>query len=424
MARYRIYDHRIKQAIAKARNPDLFPSLNIPRSSAMTWIREGVRDVVTNADLDIDRFELLQKVAALEAAARAQTAKGELVKFTFRVFGLQIQYQRLPNADTKRFVLDQIKKAAELLPLTECLEAIGLSTARYYNWMKRQVRCLLPAQSSCPKLSPTKLTTVEINAIKELVSSKDFGHFSIPSLAWFAKREGKVFASLSVWYRVIHEFGLRRPLQRIYPPKPRIGIRASGPNQIWHLDQTLLRLENGTRVYIQAVIDNFSRHVLAWHASLNCGGLRTKVLLERALTAASEFFPDTVPTILTDSGCENLNKEVDTLIDADLFKRLVAQIEIEFSNSMIEAFFRTLKHRWLYLIGLPSFDAVVATLEVYMPEYTHRIPLDALRGGTPFEVFTGKWTEAEITALLASLSVAKDSRLIANKSFACGRCPV
>ena len=112
MARYRVYDHRIKQAIARTKNPNLFPELNIPRSSAMTWIRDGVRDVVTNAELDMDRVDLLQKNASLERALLAQTAKGELVAFTFRVFGLQIQYHRLPDAKTKTIVLDQIQKAA------------------------------------------------------------------------------------------------------------------------------------------------------------------------------------------------------------------------------------------------------------------------------------------------------------------------
>ncbi len=424
MAGYRVYDHRVKQAIASTRNPCLFPQLSIPRSTAMTWIRSGVRDVVTAADIDADRDTLLEKIANLEHSLQAQIAKNDLVVFTFRVFGLQIQYRRLPQESTKTTILDRIKKATAFLPLADCLEAIGLSAARFHSWTKRQVRCLLTDHSSCPKLSPTKLTSSETGIIKNYVTSKDFAHFSIPSLAWLARREAKVFASLSCWYRVIHEFGLRRAMQRLYPPKPKVGIRASEPNQIWHLDQTLLRLENGTRIYIQAVIDNFSRFVLAWQATKDYGGQRTRALLERASTVASEFFPSMIPCVFTDSGSENLNGEVNALIQGELLTRIVAQIDIEFSNSMIEAFFRTLKHRWLYLISLPSFETVLTALQTYMPDYTHRIPLNALHGGTPFEVYSGKWTTAAQNALQTFQVEAKINRITANKSVSCGVCPV
>ncbi len=44
-------------------------------------------------------------------------------------------------------------------------------------------------------------------------------------------------------------------------------MRASAPNKIWHVDTTLIRLLNGTRVYLHAVIDNFSRRILAWKLS-------------------------------------------------------------------------------------------------------------------------------------------------------------
>lgn len=120
----------------------------------------------------------------------------------------------------------------EFLSLNDCLDAIGLSAARVHSWTKRQIRCLLTDYSPCPKPSPTRLTANEANEIKELVTLKDYAHLSIPSLVWFARREAKVFASLSCWYRVSRDFGLRRAMQRIYPPKPKNGVRAPGPNQI------------------------------------------------------------------------------------------------------------------------------------------------------------------------------------------------
>jgi transposase InsO family protein len=68
-----------------------------------------------------------------------------------------------------------------------------------------------------------------------------------------------VHASASTWHRVIKQFELKRSGKRYYPAKPRVGIRASAPNQIWHLDLSVIKLKDGTRCYIQALIDNFSR---------------------------------------------------------------------------------------------------------------------------------------------------------------------
>ena len=33
---------------------------------------------------------------------------------------------------------------------------------------------------------------------------------------------------------------------------------------MWHVDTTVIRLLDGTRAYLHAVIDNFSRRILAW----------------------------------------------------------------------------------------------------------------------------------------------------------------
>ena len=50
----------------------------------------------------------------------------------------------------------------------------------------------------------------------------------------------------------------------MYPAKPKDGIRATKPNESRHIDVTVIKLLDGTRTYLHAVIDNFSRRILAW----------------------------------------------------------------------------------------------------------------------------------------------------------------
>ena len=42
---------------------------------------------------------------------------------------------------------------------------------------------------------------------------------------------------------------------------------AKRPNEYWQIDATVIRLTTGVRIYLQAVIDNFSRKILAWRVS-------------------------------------------------------------------------------------------------------------------------------------------------------------
>jgi putative transposase len=51
--------------------------------------------------------------------------------------------------------------------------------------------------------------------------------------------------------------------------------------------------------------------------------------------------------VVAGSGSENVNRAVDGVLDDEELSRVLAQVEVTFSNSMIEAFWRSLKHSWL-----------------------------------------------------------------------------
>jgi hypothetical protein len=93
------------------------------------------------------------------------------------------------------------------------------------------------------------------------------------------------------------------------------------------------------------VIDNYSRRILAWRVAETFGPISTvTVLLDASrATTASEI----TPVVLADAGVENVNAQVDALIETGVLRRLLAFTELNFSNSMIEAWWRSLKHQWL-----------------------------------------------------------------------------
>jgi hypothetical protein len=114
------------------------------------------------------------------------------------------------------------------------------------------------------------------------------------------------------------------------------------------------------------------------------------------------------------SGTENLNSHVDELVAADLFRRIVAQIDIRFSNSMIEMLFHRLKHRHLFHIPFNDFDTAKKGPDFYFNRSNIFILQAALKGATAEELNTGKWTEQVIATMKAILLSERSDRIESN----------
>ena len=144
----------------------------------------------------------------------------------------------------------------------------------------------------------TMLTRPEIRAIEEMVTALDYRHVPIGTLAVLAQRLGTVWASPSTWYRLVRKFGWRRPRLRVHPAKPKVGLRTTRADEVWHIDTTVIRLLDGTRAYLHAVIDNFSRRILAWRVADTFAPVNSvAVLLEASRGATSS---GTTPVVLAD----------------------------------------------------------------------------------------------------------------------------
>jgi transposase InsO family protein len=204
----------------------------------------------------------------------------------------------------------------------------------------------------------------------------------------------------------------------LHSKSPRQGIAASRPNETWHIDTTVIRLVEGTKVYLHAVLDNFSRRILAWRLA---AGFEVASVLAILHEAGSALAPTDIPTVLADGGSENFNSSVDTLIAQGQIRRVLAQVDVHFSNSMIEAWWRTLKHQWLFLHELASQDQVEQLVRFYVEQHNTVIPHSAFRGQTPDEMYfgTGAGVFEELELKRAE---ARKKRLEANRATRCATC--
>ena len=125
--------------------------------------------------------------------------------------------------------------------------------------------------------------------------------------------------------------------------------------------------------------------------------------------------------VLVDGGVENFNSAMDEVIEFGLLKRVLAQTEITFSNSLIESWWRVLKHQWLYLNTLDTVTAVQNLVAFYVEQHNTRLPHSAFCGQTPDEMYFG--TGRNIPAQLeASRIAARRLRLETNRAQTCQTC--
>ncbi len=368
----RTYDYRIQEAICESGDRELFPELKIPRSTIRSWIHRGAPDVIS---CDLAAHDYAELAAEIERLRRRTALLGTVVGLLIamvRVSKPQLDYERLPEGDAKRILLRAIKRAGKDLPLNAALRITRLSASRYHSWCRAEAGCDLEDQPSCPRVVPTRLTPNEVENMREMVESDDHRNMSLRALALHAQRIGKVIAAPSTWYRLVKTAGWRRPRNRVYPAKPKVGIRASAPGELLHLDVTIIKLLDGTRAYLHAVIDNYSRRILSWRLEERLGSGGTCRTLREAVVQLNNCPEHTI--VVADSGSENVNGAVDDLLDDEELTRVLAQVEITFSNSMIEAFWRSLKHAWLYLHTLDSLAALRRLIEFYVTAHNAVMP--------------------------------------------------
>ena len=414
----RRYDHRFRDFVYETGDVELAVKNGVPRSTARDWSRLASPKVISLDLESMSERELRREVIELRERNATLLATLRLVIVLLKACEVTLRRRRMPDGEKKRRLLRAVDRAKQVLPFRAALQVIGLTKSRYYDW-KRQEECELDDVTSCPQSHPQQLTTEERETVKDMTTSKDYRHVPTGTLAILAQRLGKVFASASTWHRLVRKNGWRRPRKRVHLAKPTLGIRASAPDEIWHVDTTVVRLLDGTMAYLYAVIDNFSRRILAWRVSERFDPTNTLAILVEAGSAAHQA--DTPPTLLSDGGIENRTKAIDELVDSGALRRVLAQTDIACSNSMIESWWRSLKHQWLFLNELDSVRSLRRLAAFYVEEHNTQLPHSAFRGQTPDEMYFGSGHGVPAD-LEARRKAARDARMAVNRTKSCRVC--
>ena len=163
---------------------------------------------------------------------------------------------------------------------------------------------------------------------------------------------------------------------KIYPYLLR-GLPVERPNQVWAMDITYIPMARGF-VYLAAVVDWFSRRVLAWRLSI---------------TMEVEFCLDAVEDALARCGRpEIFNTDRGSQFTSAAFTGLLLDNAIAISmdgrgswrdNVFVERLWRSVKYEEVYLRAYDSVGDARASLGRYLDFYNRKRPHSSLAARTP-----------------------------------------
>ena len=176
-----------------------------------------------------------------------------------------------------------------------------------------------------------------------------------------------------------------RPGQQVYPYLLR-HLAVTRPNQVWATDITYVPIAGGF-IYLCAVIDWFSRAVLAWELSntLDAGFCVRAVQRALAQYGTPEIFN-------TDQGCQFTSAEFTQPLLARGVKLSMDGKGRCLDNVFVERLWRTVKHDEIYLRSYADMTEATTHLTTFFRFYNDRRPHSAHDRSdgqhfTPMEVY-------------------------------------
>jgi putative transposase len=170
------------------------------------------------------------------------------------------------------------------------------------------------------------------------------------------------------------------PGHKIYPYLLR-NLSVTRPNQVWAMDITYIPMARGF-VYLAAVVDWFSRRVLAWRLSV---------------TMEAEFCLDAVAEALARHGRpEMFNTDQGSQFTSAAFTDVLVERGIAISmdgkgawrdNVFVERLWRSVKYEEVYLRAYDTVSDARASIGRYLGFYNSRRPHSSLDRLTPDQAY-------------------------------------
>jgi putative transposase len=258
-----------------------------------------------------------------------------------------------------------------MISVSRQCDLLGISRAGYYY---------KPTEENSQNLLLMRL-------IDELYTSSPF--YGVAKMTAWLKRQG-YFVNPKRISRLMRLMGI----EAIYP-KRNLSISAAEhkkypyllrdieinrPDQVFCADITYIRMNRGF-LYLVAIMDWFSRYIVAWEISITLEAAFCVQALTRALMSAD-------PNIFNiDQGAQFTSSDFLSPLKLRNIKISMDGRGRAYDNILIERFWRTLKYEEVYLHDYRSVSEARWRINAYMQFYNTQRLHESLGYRTPYEVY-------------------------------------
>ena len=423
------YDTRLKYLVRAGLLPHYYEK-TIHKSLISKWKREAV-DKYTGYELNTDIGELYDVMKTLSQDEKML----KVVKTIYRInktlkdiIGSGKDYIKKLK-ESKYKVVDAINRGRKSIGIAKGIKLFGISRSTFQSWaMEHHFHCGQSLSKMCNNAYPQQLTVNEVHKMHRMLSSEDYLHWPIISVAYYSLKKTFLKAHPNTWYKYAKLMHIKRRRKKKFIKKYDEGVRALAPNEKWHADITEFVTADGMKSYIYFVVDNFSRYIISWRvAERVCAKIRLETFAETIELAGLQPIEDTEAEVVStelivDGGTENNNAVVKTFIEKYPVEKVIALKDILKSNSMVESVNNLIKYSYLHPKQIQNQTALINYMRTFViPDYNTKRPHGSLAGLTPEEAYAGK--RVDFKKLRQKMEDAYVKRIQFNRTHSCLGCP-
>ena len=171
------------------------------------------------------------------------------------------------------------------------------------------------------------------------------------------------------------------------PPNLIEEMTIDGPNQVWTVDITYIRINTGF-VYLAVVLDLFSRKVIGWAISKRIDGNLT---IDALVMAIKRRKPKRGVIHHSDRGVQYLCDAYVKILDDHGFHKSCSRKGNPYDNAWTESFMKTLKWDEVHMREYDTFLDVIENLPKFIEEVYNKIRLYSSLNYLPPEEFESKF---------------------------------
>lgn len=387
----------------------------IPHSTASTWRNINFDNFIGN------EFAKLNEEALnfLEIYEKHQKLKKLVLTFT-KVW-ISISNYLQPNLKSE-ILINSIQLLSTILKTSLACKIFNISRATYQARLAQlKYKCDNSILSMCYRRNPLQLSFYEVQTLKKAFSNDHFKCWPGISIYYLLLRENKLNISKSTFYKYISILNLQRKWKK--QKENCIGLITKKPNEFLHFDTTYWKLDDGKKVGIVFVSDNYSKAILGWNIGLGNSSKNVLNALKMAISTIHQYHPNHPCSIqiMADGGAENHTLPISQLLQDEsnpILSKIIAKKDISFSNSSIEAVNKIMK-RYLRIYKPGTLEKVNFILPTIINNYMFERPHGSLNGSTPFEVYTNQKLTMNFSK---QIKKAYFTRITQNKNMNCMIC--